>query len=149
MATPTTSLPRFARDLLRNPAPCAVSIHAEPSAATRVLEAQVPAYISDFPLHWLLCDADECEEEARKQADSYLPTATDLRDVTVLELESISGLDVLGALDEQDNPVATAVEMLRVAVELERITGRLAVIQAGEDALYARLAVDQSAGRAS
>lgn len=100
----------LAKHLLRNPVPCGVSAHEEPSAATRILEAQVPAYISDHPLNWILCDAAECEEEARKQADSYLPIGTDLRDATVNEIETVSGLSVTGELDAQvDALIALAV----------------------------------------
>lgn len=97
MAASPSHLPRFARDLLFNPVPCGVSLHVEPSAATFILEAVVPAYIADHPQTWLVCSHPACEREARLQADSYLPIDVDFRPVTVLELETISGLDVTAA----------------------------------------------------
>lgn len=84
----------LAKDLPRNPVPCGVSPHAH-SVAVAVLEAVVPDAISVEPLRWLLCASVECRQEAYRQADSYLPTSTDLRDATVRELEAISGLAVI------------------------------------------------------
>lgn len=99
MAVQHPQLPRLARDLIHNPVACGVSLHLAPSAATRILEAQVPAYVSDWPLTWLLCDADACEREARDLAAAYLPyDIPDLRDATVAEISEISGLSVLGSI---------------------------------------------------
>lgn len=84
----------LAKDLPHNPVPCGISPHPH-SVAVKVLEAVVPDTISVEPLRWLLCASVECRMEAYRQADSYLPTSTDLRDATVRELSAISGLAVV------------------------------------------------------
>lgn len=84
----------LARDLPFNPVPCGISPCG--GRSTLVLEAVVSERISDTcRLYWLTCDAIGCLCDAQRQADSYLPVLTDLRDATVAELETISGLAVI------------------------------------------------------
>lgn len=85
----------LAKDLRHNPVPCGVSPHAEHTPATLVVEAVVSDRISGSGrLYWLTCDAIDCLCDAQRQADSYLPVLTDLRDATVAEIEWLSGLAV-------------------------------------------------------
>lgn len=80
-------------DLPFNPVSCGVTPHA--AAAVLVYEAVVSERISDSGrLHWYMCDSIACLCEAQQQADSYMPTETDLRDATVAELAALSGIEI-------------------------------------------------------
>lgn len=95
MAVQLSQLPRLARDLRINPVTCEISPHSHP--ATRVVEAVVRSSTHESArLYYLLCDDALCLADAQQLADSHCPYSVEDRDLTVLELEAISGMDVTG-----------------------------------------------------
>lgn len=67
-------------------------------AATRVAEASVRlSSYDDEHRCFLICDAPACESTARQYADSLGGRLVDVRPLTLVEAEDITGLDLAGA----------------------------------------------------